>query len=143
MLHGPQQPWEIIQVGTCGSPLETERGWLLLTHGVGPMRKYTIGALLLDLENPAKVLALTTEPFLYPHGDRQDGYVPNVVYSCGAVIHRDRLWMPHGIGDARIGTVSLSLTELLDSLTPVDDAAQRSTPLEHDPVGLLPGLARS
>lgn len=144
-LHGPQQPWEIIQVGNCGSPLETDRGWLLLTHGVGPMRKYTIGALLLDLDDPAKVIALTTEPFLLPHGHRQNGYVPNVVYSCGAVIHQDRLWMPYGIGDARIGTVSVSVPDLLDSLTPVESLAP-VVPLSRDeslaPVGLFTPRSR-
>lgn len=119
VLHGPQQPWELIQTGNCGSPIETERGWLLLTHGVGPMRTYSLGAILLDLDEPTQVLAFSTDPFLRPEGARQDGYVPNVVYSCGAIVHNGTLWIPYGIGDTRIGTVSLSLTDLLDSLTPV------------------------
>lgn len=124
VLHGPEQPWELIQTGNCGAPIETERGWLLLTHGVGPMRTYSLGALLLDLEDPARVLASSTDPLLRPEGARQDGYVPNVVYSCGAIVHDGRLWIPHGIGDVRIGVVSLSLAELLDSLTPSSDAVR-------------------
>ncbi len=120
VLHRPEQPWELIQTGNCGSPIETARGWLLLTHGVGPMRTYALGALLLDLEDPTQVLASSTDPFLKPDGVRQDGYVPNVVYSCGAVVHDGLVWIPYGIGDVRIGIVSLSLTDLLDSLTPAE-----------------------
>ena len=82
-IHGPIQPWEFIQIGNCGSPIETEEGWLLLTHGVGPMREYWMGALLLDMEDPSRVIGRLEEPILIPTEDERDGYVPNVVYSCG------------------------------------------------------------
>ena len=81
----PSRPWELIQTGNCGSPVETDAGWLVLTHGVGPMREYAIGALLLDLEDPSRVLGALREPLLVPAEDERDGYVPNVVYSCGAM----------------------------------------------------------
>ncbi|MCR8669944.1 glycoside hydrolase family 130 protein [Agrococcus sp. HG114] len=124
-LHGPEQPWELIQTGNCGAPIETERGWLLLTHGVGPMRTYSLGALLLDREEPWRVIARSTEPILRADGPRRDGYVPNVVYSCGAVAHRGRLWIPYGIGDARVSVASLPLDELLDSLAAAEAAVAR------------------
>lgn len=91
IIHRPVQPWEAVKIGNCGSPIETEAGWLLLTHGVGPMRKYCIGALLLDLEDPSKVIGHLTDPLLKPEGQECEGYVPNVVYSCGSLIHEGRL----------------------------------------------------
>ena len=83
-------PWEVIQIGNCGSPIETDSGWLLLTHGVGPMRQYCIGATLLDHDDPSRVIGRTSEPLLVPTGQERFGYVPNVVYSCGGMIHAGR-----------------------------------------------------
>jgi predicted GH43/DUF377 family glycosyl hydrolase len=112
----PTQTWEVLQLGNCGSPIETEAGWLALTHGVGPMRTYRIGAVLLDLEDPTKIIAKLREPLLSPAPDEQDGYVPNVVYSCGSLVHAGTLVLPYGIGDSAIGVATLSLSALLDAL---------------------------
>lgn len=117
-VHTPVQPWEVIQSGNCGSPLETEHGWLVLTHGVGPMRRYSLGALLLDLDDPMIVLKRTAVPLLSPGAEWHGGYVPNVVYSCGGVIVDGVLWVPVGIGDVRIGVFSVEVDELLASMTP-------------------------
>jgi len=108
--------WEAIQVGNCGPPIETDEGWLVLTHGVGPMRTYSIGAVLLDLDDPARILGRLREPLLRPSADEQDGYVPNVVYSCGALRHGDVLLIPYGIADAGIGFATASVTELLAAI---------------------------
>lgn len=117
-LQPPRESWEVIQVGNCGSPIETEDGWLVLTHGVGPMRTYSLGALLLDLDDPTHVLARTRRPLLVPAGDLQDGYVPNVIYTCGAVAHGDTLVLPFGIGDQRIRLATTSVAGVLASMTP-------------------------
>ena len=116
LVHGPKQPWEFVQVGNCGSPIETPHGWVLLTHGVGPMRQYWLGALLLDLEDPSKVIGELREPMLVPNADERDGYVPNVVYSCGAMLHGDRLVLPYAISDSYSSIATVSMTELLSSL---------------------------
>lgn len=108
--------WEALQLGNCGSPIETDAGWLVLTHGVGPMRTYRIGALLLDLDDPTRVLGRLHEPLLSPAVDEQNGYVPNVVYSCGALVHADTLVLPYGIGDAEIGFATVPLSELMEAL---------------------------
>jgi predicted GH43/DUF377 family glycosyl hydrolase len=113
----PTQAWEALQLGNCGPPIETEVGWLLLTHGVGPMRTYRIGAILLDLENPSRIVAQLREPLLSPGADEQDGYVPNVVYSCGGLVHAGMLVVPYGIGDAAIGFATVPLSELLDAMS--------------------------
>jgi predicted GH43/DUF377 family glycosyl hydrolase len=115
-LRGPRQPWEAVQMGNCGSPIETEHGWLVLTHGVGPMRTYRLGALLLDLEQPERVVADLPEPILEAVGDERDGYVPNVVYSCGALRHGDQLVLPYGASDQRTKIATLSLTDLVEAL---------------------------
>lgn len=112
----PVAPWEVLQLGNCGSPIETEAGWLVLTHGVGPMRTYRIGAVLLDLDDPTIVLGHLKDPLLSPAADEQNGYVPNVVYSCGALVHADTLVLPYGIGDAAIGFATVSVRELLTAL---------------------------
>jgi len=112
----PTQAWEVLQLGNCGPPMETDAGWLVLTHGVGPMRTYRIGAILLDLDDPTRVIGRLREPLLSPAPDEQNGYVPNVVYSCGALIHADTLVLPYGIGDAAIGFVTVPLPELLAAL---------------------------
>lgn len=112
-IHGPTHPWEFIQIGNCGSPLETEKGWLVITHGVGPMREYWIGALLLDLHNPSRVIGHLSEPILVPTAEERDGYVPNVLYSCGSMIHNGNLILPYGISDTSIGFATMSVDELL------------------------------
>ncbi|MBO3748827.1 glycoside hydrolase family 130 protein [Streptosporangiaceae bacterium NEAU-GS5] len=117
-LHTPHSSWELIQVGNCGSPLETDRGWLVLTHGVGPMRRYVIGALLLDLHHPERIIAELPEPLLAPSDVERDGYVPNVVYSCGGLLHAGSLWLPYGISDTRIGFAVADVEALLDAMRP-------------------------
>lgn len=117
VVQRPTRSWEILQLGNCGSPIETERGWLVLTHGVGPMRTYAVGAMLLDLDEPQRVLATSEQPILKPDATHRDGYVPNVVYTCGALAHGDTLVVPYGVGDQRIEIATLSISELLDSLT--------------------------
>ncbi len=117
LIQEPQRAWELVQLGNCGSPLETDAGWLVITHGVGPLRRYSLGALLLDLDDPLKVIGHLKEPLLTPASDEREGYVPNVVYSCGSMIHAGHLVLPYGFADvgARIATVPLD--DLLDRLT--------------------------
>jgi predicted GH43/DUF377 family glycosyl hydrolase len=115
-LRRPRRPWEAIQMGNCGSPIETDHGWLVLTHGVGPMRTYRLGALLLDLENPDRIVADLPEPILSATGDEREGYVPNVVYSCGAMRHGDHLVLPYGASDQRTKIATLSVAEVLEAL---------------------------
>jgi len=115
-IYRPSRPWELLHMGNCGSPLETEAGWLVLTHGVGPMREYAIGAMLLDLEDPRKVLGSLTEPFLVPDETEREGYVPNVLYTCGGLIHKDVLVLPYGFSDSGVGVAMISLSDLLAEL---------------------------
>ncbi|MDP9292128.1 MAG: glycoside hydrolase family 130 protein [Verrucomicrobiota bacterium] len=115
-LLKPSYSWEFIQLGNCGSPIETEAGWLLLTHGVGPMRKYCIGAALLDLEDPSKVIGRLKEPLLKPNENEREGYVPNVVYTCGALVHGRELIIPYAMSDSASSIASVSLDEVLDAL---------------------------
>ena len=112
-LHVPRHGWEVIQVGNCGPPIETSQGWLVLTHGVGPMRVYGIGAILLDLDDPTIVRARLARPLLTATAAERDGYVPNVVYSCGALLCGEVLTIPYGISDRSIGFAQADLTELL------------------------------
>lgn len=119
VAYRPMAPWEMIQVGNCGPPLETPAGWLVLTHGVGPMRRYAIGAALLDLDQPERLLARSTEPLLEPGPDERDGYVPNVVYSCGAMLGGGRLILPYGFSDRAIGVATMDVEEVISSLQPV------------------------
>jgi predicted GH43/DUF377 family glycosyl hydrolase len=116
MLRQPEQPWEFYQIGNCGSPIETEEGWLLLTHGVGPMRTYSVGVLLLDLDDPTKVIARSKQPIIVAEEDEREGYVPNVVYSCGAIVHNGQLVIPYACSDFATSVATLSLTDLLDAL---------------------------
>lgn len=115
-LHVSVEPWSSVQFGNSGSPIELDDGWLVLTHGVGAMRTYSIGALLLDLDDPTMVLAQSTEPLVIAGPDDRDGYVPNVVYSCGSVLHGDRLVVPLGIADQRIGFSVFPVADLLTTL---------------------------
>jgi predicted GH43/DUF377 family glycosyl hydrolase len=116
LLRTPQRAWELIQIGNCGSPIETEAGWLVLTHGVGPMRRYAIGAMLLDLEDPSRAIAHLPEPLMVPEPDEREGYVPNVLYSCGSMVHRDHLVLPYGFSDGGIKIALVRLADLLDLL---------------------------
>ena len=112
----PREPWELVQLGNCGSPILTDAGWLVLSHGVGAMRRYCLGAFLLDRDDPTRVLGRLPEPLIAPPPDDRDGYVPNVVYTCGALLHRDRLLLPFGLADNLIAFATLPLDALLKAL---------------------------
>ena len=116
MILRPTLPWELVQIGNCGPPIELDEGWLLLTHGVGAMRKYSIGAVLLDKDDPSKVIGRMQEPLLAAKDQDREGYVPNVVYSCGAMRHGDRIFLPYGIADSSIGFAFVSIAELLAAM---------------------------
>ena len=116
IVQEPTSPWEFIQIGNCGSPLEIDEGWIVLTHGVGPMRQYCIGAMLLDLENPAKIIARLDEPLLTPREEEREGYVPNVVYTCGAIIHNGDLVIPYGMSDLISGIATVGVSELISCM---------------------------
>ncbi|MCK4558953.1 MAG: glycoside hydrolase family 130 protein [Calditrichia bacterium] len=113
LFQKPKHPWEFFQIGNCGSPIETSEGWLLLTHGVGPMRTYCIGAELLDLKNPSKIIAQLPEPILMPLPREREGYVPNVVYSCGGMIHNNELVLPFAMSDSSCGVATINMDELM------------------------------
>jgi len=117
MLRAPTRPWELIQIGNCGSPIETERGWLVLTHGVGPMRRYAIGAMLLELDDPGRVIAHLPEPLMVPTEEEREGYVPNVLYSCGGMVHGETLIFPYAFSDCGIRIALVDLHELLELLS--------------------------
>jgi predicted GH43/DUF377 family glycosyl hydrolase len=117
ILLKPTFPWEFVQIGNCGSPIETEAGWLVLSHGVGPMRKYSMGVFLLDLEDPTRVIGRLQEPLLSPNENEREGYVPNVVYSCGGLVHGDDLIIPYAMSDHVSSFATVNLDELLDELT--------------------------
>ncbi|TXG94625.1 MAG: glycosidase, partial [Zoogloea sp.] len=112
----PRYPWEFIQIGNCGSPIEIDEGWLLLTHGVGAMRKYAIGAALLDREDPSRVIARTTEPILAAADDDREGYVPNVVYTCGAIRVGDDIFLPYGVADSSVCFAFVAIKEILAAM---------------------------
>jgi len=116
LLQEPNHPLEFVQVGNCGSPVETSEGWLALFHGVGPMRRYSIWAELLDLDDPSKVIGRLDDPILSPDEHERDGYVPNVVYTCGSMIDRDTLILPYGIADQRCRVATVFIPELLSRL---------------------------
>jgi predicted GH43/DUF377 family glycosyl hydrolase len=115
-LMKPSYPWEFVQIGTCGAPIETKEGWLLLTHGVGLFRQYSIGAILLDKENPSKILGRLREPLITWTENTRSGYVPNVVYTCGALPHKDMLVVPYAMSDQQITISLISLSLLLEKL---------------------------
>jgi len=114
LLMEPKYPWEFIQIGNCGSPILTDAGWLLFTHGVGAMRKYSLGCALLDRDNPAKVIGRTAEPVLTAVDADRSGYVPNVVYTCGVLLVGERLLVPYGISDSAVGFATVEVKALLD-----------------------------
>ncbi len=115
-IQSPEYPWELVQIGNCGSPIETAHGWLIMTHAVGPMRRYCIGASLLDINNPEIEIGRLREPLIIPNADEREGYVPNVVYSCGSVVHNGDLIIPYGLSDHSSGFASVNLNLLLDRL---------------------------
>jgi predicted GH43/DUF377 family glycosyl hydrolase len=112
----PQFPWEFVQIGNCGSPIELDEGWLLLTHGVGPVRKYSIGAALLDKRDPSKVLARSSEPLLRPGPSEREGYVPNVVYTCGAIKHNDQIILPYAVSDTYSNFATVNISALMQAM---------------------------
>lgn len=116
LLQEPEYPWEFVQLGNSGSPVETEKGWLVITHGVGPMRRYCLGAILLDLHDPRKIIGKLSEPLLVANEEEREGYVPNVVYSCGALIHHGELIIPYAMSDTRSGFAGISVPELLQHM---------------------------
>ncbi|MEP6755727.1 MAG: glycoside hydrolase family 130 protein [Chthonomonadales bacterium] len=116
LLISPKEPWEFVQMGNCGSPIETDRGWLVLSHGVGPMRQYSISAFLLDLDDPRKIIGRLKEPLLKAEGDERNGYVPNVVYSCGSVVHGDSLILPYAVSDYATSFAVGSVSEILHAM---------------------------
>jgi predicted GH43/DUF377 family glycosyl hydrolase len=113
----PQFPWEFVQIGNCGSPIELDEGWLLLTHGVGPVRKYSIGAALLDKNDPSKVLARSVEPLLHPEPSEREGYVPNVVYTCGAMRHSEQIILPYAVSDTYSNFATIRIADLMQAMT--------------------------
>jgi predicted GH43/DUF377 family glycosyl hydrolase len=115
-IQSPAYPWEFVQIGNCGSPIETTEGWLVITHAVGSMRKYSIGGALLDLQNPEIEIGRLKEPLLSPNQDEREGYVPNVVYSCGSIIHNGELIIPYGLADHSSSFATVNLQMLLDRL---------------------------
>lgn len=116
LLKEPQHPWEFVQLGNCGSPIETEYGWLVITHAVGPMREYVISASLLDLEDPTKVIGRLTEPLIRPNELEREGYVPNVVYSCGSLVHNGHLIIPYAMSDYASTYATVEIAELIEEL---------------------------
>jgi len=116
MLLTPEYPWELVQIGNCGAPIEIDEGWLLLTHGVGAMRKYSIGAVLLDKDDPSKVIGRTREPILAAADQDREGYVPNVVYSCGGIRHGDCIFLPYGVADSSIAFAFVPIAALLAAM---------------------------
>jgi predicted GH43/DUF377 family glycosyl hydrolase len=118
LLLEPKFPWEFLQMGNCGSPLKTEAGWLVLSHGVGAMRKYCIGAFLLDLHDPEKVIGRLREPLIKPNQNEREGYVPNVVYSCGSILHQGRVILPYAMSDSATTFATVSLDDILAAMEP-------------------------
>ncbi len=116
-IQVPARPWELIQIGNAGTPIETEAGWLVVTHGVGPMRQYALGAILLDIDEPSRVIGHLRDPLLVPNEDERDGYVPNVVYSCGSLIHESNLVIAYGASDTTAGFATVPVDALLEALT--------------------------
>jgi len=119
LLKTPTYYWEFFQIGTCGSPIKTKDGWLLLTHGVGPVRTYCVGAILLSLEDPSKVIGAIKEPILVPSEKERNGYVPNVAYSCGAIIHNEKLILPYAMSDSYSGIAKIDINDILDEMSPI------------------------
>lgn len=121
LLQKPEQPWEFVQIGNCGSPIETDKGWLVITHGVGNMRQYSIGVILLDLKDPTKVIAKLENPLLTANEEEREGYVPNVIYSCGSMLVKDRLIIPYAMSDVASRIAIVDVNDLFDKMTFVEE----------------------
>jgi len=117
LLQQPKFTWEFIQIGNCGSPIETEHGWIVITHGVGPMRRYVLGASLLKLDDPGIEIGRLKEPLIIPNADEREGYVPNVLYTCGSIVHNGKLIIPYGVSDSSSAFAEVDLNELITKLT--------------------------
>ncbi len=133
------QPWEIVHIGNCGSPLETESGWIVITHGTGPMREYCLGAILLDLEDPTKVIGRLSQPLLSANADERNGYVPNVVYSCGGLIHNGTIFLPYGFSDTGTRIATVNVAELVEAMLangPIGNETPAGSLNENVPNGL-------
>ena len=126
-LQVPEYPWEFVQLGNSGSPIETDKGWLVITHGVGAMRRYVLGAILLDKNDPSKVIAKLTNPLLVANETEREGYVPNVVYSCGSIIHNNQVIIPYAMSDTASGFAHVALKELLDNMEFVGEPEKTKT----------------
>ncbi len=116
LIISPAHPWEFVKLGNCGSPIETKEGWLVLSHGVGPMRKYCLGAFLLDRNDPSKVLGRLSSPLMSPEGTEREGYVPNVLYTCGALLRGDQLILPYGMSDRVTGFAVIPINDILSAM---------------------------
>ena len=116
MIQRPKFSWEFIHIGNCGSPIETEHGWLVITHGVGPMRRYVLSASLLKLDDPTIEIGRLNEPLLTPNSDEREGYVPNVIYSCGSIIHNGKLIIPYGISDSFTSFAEVDMDSFIGKL---------------------------
>lgn len=121
LLQEPQQPWEFVQIGNCGSPIETDKGWIVMTHGVGNMRQYSIGVILLDLEDPTKILASLEEPLLTANEEEREGYVPNVIYSCGSMLVNEKLVIPYAMSDVATRIAMVDVNELINKMKFVEE----------------------
>jgi predicted GH43/DUF377 family glycosyl hydrolase len=116
LLQQPKFSWEFIQIGNCGSPIETEHGWIMVTHGVGPMRRYVLGASLLKLDDPTVEIGRLNEPLLIPNSEEREGYVPNVLYSCGTIVHNNKLIIPYGVSDSSTAFAEVDMNDLINKL---------------------------
>ncbi|MFN0054733.1 MAG: glycoside hydrolase family 130 protein [Planctomycetales bacterium] len=138
LIARPTYPWEFVQLGNCGSPIETEAGWLVLTHGVGPMRKYAMGALLLDLDDPSRVIGRLETPLLEPNANEREGYVPNVVYSCGALIRGRELIIPYAMSDYASTFATVPVDDVLGAMTRVTAGCTQPLPESKPPTLFMP-----
>jgi len=132
LLQEPRYPWEFVQLGNSGSPIETDRGWLLITHGVGAMRRYCLGAAMLDIDDPTKVIGQVAEPILVANDKEREGYVPNVVYSCGSIIHNSELIIPYAMSDYSSGFASILTEELFDKMFPHDLQSKKHITINNE-----------
>lgn len=116
VIMKPEDSWGYVQLGNCGSPIKTSEGWLVITHAVGPLRKYVLGAILLDLKNPSKILKKLNKPLLSPNEEEREGYVPNVVYSCGSMVHEGNLILPYAMSDSASTFATINIVDLLNEM---------------------------
>ena len=116
VMMKPEDSWGYVQLGNCGSPIKTSEGWLVITHAVGPLRKYVLGAILLDLKNPSKIIKKLNKPLLSPNEEEREGYVPNVVYSCGSMVHEGNLILPYAMSDSASTFATINIVDLLNEM---------------------------